>query len=379
MDDMSAIKPFEGATNRTAVVLAEKGSPTKYPVSVGYWRKRRKGSALPESAELSQVTEQLCRMSQWTAEPIDEKSLSSPWIAGRPKSVRAVKRIIGPSKHRARAGTCTWLNGAYWVEVVATRSDNVVVVSNCGSVGKKKQKSVERAVERDSVFSLLRGQDVKRWKAHPSLNIVMAQCTEADGSQAISEEDLKRTMPLTYRYFSAFEGELRSRSGYLKYLQVQPFYAIYNCGKHAFSPWKVVWREVANGMDAAVVRPGDDGRLAVPDHTLVFIPVESEVEAYMLSALLNSAPSRFIVQAYVSLHPSPHVMRYIPLPEWDAGNEVHMELSEAGKQAHEAARTDDMRMVAAMEEKADYLAARLWGLTRAELKDIQDSLHDLNG
>jgi len=95
--------------------------------------------------------------------------------------------------------------------------------------------------------------------------------------------------------------------------------------------------------------------------------------------LLNSAPSRFIVQGYVSLHPSPHVMQYIPLPEWDSSNKVHRDLSEAGRRAHHAARTDDLPEVAKVEEEVDRLAAQLWGLTNAELKDIQDSLQDLIG
>ena len=42
VDDLSDFQPFEGATNRTAIVTFQKGKPTKYPVSYLYWRKKAK-------------------------------------------------------------------------------------------------------------------------------------------------------------------------------------------------------------------------------------------------------------------------------------------------------------------------------------------------
>lgn len=36
MDDWSSLKPFEGAANKTAVVIAQRDAATKYPVSVSF-------------------------------------------------------------------------------------------------------------------------------------------------------------------------------------------------------------------------------------------------------------------------------------------------------------------------------------------------------
>ena len=155
LDDMSELQPFEGATNQTAIVLAEKGWPTKYPVSVGYWRKRKR-SSLPQSAELREVISDICRMSQWKAEPIDDNNTSSPWITGKGKAIRAIKRIVAPSDYRARAGVCGWLNSVYWVEVVKERPDGLLLIANCAEIGKKKQQSVQAAVEPDCVYALIR-------------------------------------------------------------------------------------------------------------------------------------------------------------------------------------------------------------------------------
>jgi SAM-dependent methyltransferase len=378
LDDMSRLKPFEGAANRTAVVLAEKGAPTRYPVAVGYWRKRAKRTPLPQTAGLSEVASSLCRMSQWQGEPIEDSRIDSPWISGRPKSIRAVKRIVGESHYPARVGTSTWLSSVYWVDVVAVRPDGPVVVSNCDKIGRKHQDNVQSAVESDSVFRLLRGENVSRWHASPSLSIVLAQDPNRP-SVAIPEATLKRQRPHTLQYFQHFEDALRKRSGYIKYLEPNgaPFYAIYNVGGYTFSPWKVIWREVSNEMDAAVVGRAEDGIPVIPDHTLVFIPCNDQMEAHMLCALLNSSPARFIVQAYVALHPSPHVMKYIPLPKFDRADRLHTQLARSSEDAHKATRHCDPAAVERSEADVDELAAELWRLSKTELKDIHDSLKDL--
>jgi hypothetical protein len=65
----------------------------------------------------------------------------------------------------------------------------------------------------------------------------------------------------------------------------------------------------------------------VPDHTFVSISTESPSEAHFLCALLNSSTVQYIVQAYIALHPSPHVMKYLPLPRFDPANKFHKVLA----------------------------------------------------
>ena len=379
VDDMSAIKPFEGAANRTAVILAEKGAPTKYPVSIGYWRKRRRGSPLPESAELSQITEQLCRMSQWKAEPIDDQSPCSPWIAGRAKSIRAAKRIIGPADFRAHAGCCTWLNGVYWVDVLANRPDGQVIVSNRADIGKKKQNNIQAAVEKESLFHLLRGEDVSMWQAKPSLHIVLAQNEDSDSSEALPEDVLKRTRPSTYRYFASFESELRDRSGYRKYLSREPFYSVYNCGAHVFAQWKVVWREQASFLTCAVAGPLH-GATVIPDHKLMIIPCCGPKQAYFACGVLSSSVAAYIVASYtVQTSTTTHVLNYVPVPAYEETSELHRQIAALCQRGHAAVGKGDEKRVLACKAELDKSAAKLWGMTNAELKDIQDSLQDLIG
>jgi len=377
LDDMSAIKPFEGAANRTAVVIAQKGQRTRYPVHVGYWRKQARGTSLPESADISQVLSDVCRVSQWVAEPVDDDRPESPWISGRRKSIKAVKRIVGPSEYQARAGCCTWLNGVYWVERVAERPDGLVVVGNCGDIGKKEVESIQQAVEPDSVYPLLRGQDVSRWHAEPSVSIVLAQDETASSSRAISETSLRRSRPKTLDYFRYFKQQLRERSGYKKYLTDQPFYAVYNCGSYVFWPWKVVWMRISNCLDAAVLA----GERNIPDNAVVLVPCQSAEEAHYICACINSSVAGYLVASFSvpgnGTWGSPKLLNYVPVATFDANEAAHKRLASLSAKAHKATEAGDFECLVEYQQELDHLTAELWGLSEAELKDIQDSLADL--
>jgi hypothetical protein len=49
VDDMVALQPFEGASNRTAVMVLKKGEPTAYPVPIPFGE-RKKVCASPTTA-----------------------------------------------------------------------------------------------------------------------------------------------------------------------------------------------------------------------------------------------------------------------------------------------------------------------------------------
>lgn len=387
LDDMSRLKPFEGAANRTAVVIARKGLPMRYPVKVGYWRKRKKGSSLPPSADLSEVTGSICRTSDWEAEPVDDSRIDSPWISGRPKSLAAIKRSIGPSDYRARAGVCTWLNGVYWVEAIATRPDGLVVVSNCDRIGKKKVESIQSAIEAESVFPLLRGQDISRWRAEPSLSILLAQDRDQP-AVALSEKTLKGERPRTYGYFLRFESQLRERSGYAKYLEPggAPFYAVYDIGPYTFAPWKVVWRQMLPDIRAAVVGPPEEhgggsevARCVVPQHIVSLVAFESVTEAHYFCGQMNSSIASFCNASYGTgkSYGVPSLLKRLPIGPFDKQDELHATLADASQAAHHAARTGNGQEVHRLESEIDSTVAELWGISRGELKDVQDSLADL--
>jgi len=381
VDDMSAIKPFEGAANRTSVVVIKKGEETKYPGQYRYWRKKKKGTDIPEDVPLKTITEEYIRTSQWQATPVNDDNPFSPWITGRPKAIAAVRKVIGESEYQAREGSNTGgLNGVYWVRVIAKRSDGSIVIRNEADIGKKQVESRQAPIEPDLLYPLLRGQDVQKWHAEPSLGIVFPQ-DPIRPSKAYAENDVKNDFPKTYAYLRQFEGQLRQRSGYKKFFDPNkdPFYSMYNVGTYTLSAFKVLWREVSNDLRATVVIPHSDNKPVIPDHTLVAISVERAEEAHYLCALLNSSPANFVVQGYIAMHPSPHVLKSIAILKFDTKNKTHQNLASLSQQAHMAAASGNYSKVKQIEQAIDEVAAALWGLTPEELKDIQNSLKDLEG
>jgi len=155
-----------------------------------------------------------------------------------------------------------------------------------------------------------------------------------------------------------------------------PFYTMFAVGDYSLAPWKVVWREVSHRLDAAVAG-STDGKPTIPDHTLISVACETDEEAHYLCAALNSSPAGLAVQAYIVLHPDPHILERILVPRYDARDPVHQALSQLSALAHQAACQGDAEALTRIEQEVDRQAARLWGLDDAELREIQSSLREL--
>ena len=99
---------------------------------------------------------------------------------------------------------------------------------------------------------------------------------------------------------------------------------------------------------------------------------------HYVCAVVNSSPICFSAQAYtIETQFSTHLFNYLSIPQFDATNPTHQALAALSQEAHAATAAGDITRVAAIEAEIDQLAARLWGLTEAELRDIQESLAEL--
>ena len=383
VDDMANLKPFEGASNRTATVVLERGLATKYPTPYTHWRKKGGGATIPEDLSLDEVQAMTVRRN-FVAVPVDESDLTSPWITGRPRALRAVKKVLGASDYQARAGVCGWLNGVYWLETVGHRPDGLVVVSNLTEGSKRRVENVQAAVEPDLLYPLLRGRDVGRWQATPSAHILVTH-KPGMGLKAIPEGEMATRLPKTYAYLKHFETELRSRSGYRRYFrETDPFYSVFNVGDYTFAPYKVVWTRVAKDISGSVVDSANVVGISkpiVPAETAVLVAFEEETEAHYFCSVLNSTPWRYVIVS-TAVHGtggfgSPNVLEKARIPGYHGGNPAHRRLALLSKEAHEATAAGDLTRVQEIETEIDQLAAELWGLTEAELREIQESLAEL--
>lgn len=373
VDDMSELQPFDSATNRTAVFLCQKGDETKYPVEYHLWRKKEKGSIAIDLA-WKEVQEKTI-VKYLKAQSIDGTG-QGPWISARPKALKASRPIVGSSEYQGREGVNTGgANGVYWIKTKSV-TGNIFTIENLNEIGKKKIAAHSSDVESELVFPLLRGRDIKRWIAIPSINIIIPHDLN-NPSKAIDLYLMGGKYPYTLGFLNYFKVDLLNRALYKKYLEPQriPFYGMYNIGPYTFAPYKVVWKEQSTELECAVIS-SSEGKVIVPDHKLMLVPFWDISEAHYVCGLLNCTISRFIVLAYcISTQQSTHILDNIRIPQYAHSNKIHKDLSHLSELCHD--KKANGIEVYALENQIDELAAELWGLSKEELKDIKDSLEEL--
>jgi len=391
VDDMVALQPFEGASNRTAVMVLEKGRLTKYPVPYTVWRKQ-KGARFTYDSTLDEVVAATRRLRLY-AEPVDAQDETSPWLTARPKALRAVRKVLGESDYEAHEGVNTGgANAVYWVEVVMKRPDGLVVVRNITEGAKVEVDEVTEPIEPDLLYPLLRGRDVRRWHAEPSALILMVQ--DPIKRRGIDEKELQMRYPRTYGYLKRFEPILRQRAAFRRYftrkeqggkvIETGPFYSMFDVGDYTFAPWKVVWLGFgAFKMKAAVVGKVNNKPVMTNQAMHPFLSLREEKEAHFLCACLNSSIFNFAVVSHTQLggksFAQANILDHIYIPRYNPEDTVHRRLAELSEKAHQAAQRGDTKELQKVEAEIDRQAARLWGLSDDELREIQQSLRELEG
>ena len=267
------------------------------------------------------------------------------------------------------------------------RPNGELLIEKLHDVGKIKVKHVQTVIEPDLVYQLLRGRDVQRWHAEPSAHIILANRT--DKLAGIPEPEMKRRWPKTFAYLKQFEGDpktpkrgtLRGRSGYKQYFKpTDPFYSMYNVGPYTMAKWKVYWTRVSTEVSAAVAG-GRKGNPLLSVETATFVPFEKETEAHCFAALMNSSPCRCTIENYSSKSTgsfgSPHILTNVSIPRFDRQDPIHKHLSDLSRQCHAAAQKNNEAEITALGAKIDEEAAKIWGISDAELKAIQKALADI--
>jgi hypothetical protein len=321
----------------------------------------------------------MLRYSQWIAKPIDPKKQNSSWITGRPKALAHVTNIIGQSDYQGRHGSHTHLSGVFWVEIVTSRKDGQLLISNLHDSGKIEVRNVNMAVEKQFIFPLLRGRDVGRWSAAAKCSILLPQDPD-DPAKGYPEREMQEKYPKTYSYFKQFEEQLRKRSGFKQFFdpKTAPFYSVYNVGSYTFCPFKVVWREQAALLTAAVAISEESQKPIVPDHKLMLCPGQNASEVHYICALLNSIPAQFIVKGYgIETSISSHIFKYLSIKRFEPKNKDHCALASNSKALHEATAADETAKLESLESDNLELAAAYWGLEKSEVADIKASLKEL--
>lgn len=378
-DDMVELQPFEGATNRTCVAVFEKGKETKYPVPYTYWVKQGSGFSISQDATLEEVQKQTERR-HWFARPISHHDKSSPWIIGRPKAIRAIEPVLSTSPYKGlvREGSNTrGANGIFWVRVLQDRPGDTALIQNLPEMGRNDEVPQRQAiVERRYLYPLLRGRNVQRWRTTTELFILLPHDPKKP-SEPLPISTLAVEAPKTHQFLMSFQEQLRSRKKFRNFApSTGAPYALYNVGTYTFSPYKVVWREQASGVVAAVAGEASDKAL-VPDHKLMSLPLWNRKEAHYICALLNSVIVRYIVKSYaIDISISTHLLSYINIPKFDPSNQIHITLSDLSHKAHVVLMESD-KAVLDVQEQVDENAQKIWNIPSDALKEIRASYAEL--
>jgi len=320
------------------------------------------------------------------AQPVDAKSPTSPWMTARPRALSALQKVIGQAAYEAHAGSSTWANGVYWIQILNKRPDGLLVVRNLNDVGRLEINSVQAAIEPDLVYPLLRGREIKRWHSAPEAYILLVQDTATRAGH--KENWMMVNQPNLYSYLKKFEDLLRNRSGYQRYFDIKKdaFYSIYNVSSFTLSKNKVVWKALTTDIAATVISVHHDNwftqsKPVIPEHNTIFISTKSEEEAHYLCSILNSNISNLVVRSHSSLFYSASILEYLAIPRYSPSTALHLHLAALSQQAHALAKTSEFsknsEVLAAIEAEIDLAAAELWGISAKELAEIRKSLEEL--
>jgi hypothetical protein len=392
--DLVTLYPFEGATNRTSLIVLKKSGKTVFPIPCEIWHNPRSGG-IDTRAELKQVKE-LTRQFKLSLIPIEFNKPESPWMQITEKAYEAIKKVTGKSPwYEAHAGVYTSLNNVYWIKVLEKRSDGCLITNEPVPGQKKTVRQVTVEVEDDVIYPLIRGRDVKRYYVVGEFgNIIITH--DSTTGEPLQESKMKIEYPKLYSYLKNFKAELEKRTikPFLGKKHKTPFYRLDNIGRYTFAPYKVVWKRIAGAITgkavsfaAAVVKGAEEGKPIIPDDSLIMIDFNELEEAYYVSAVLNSSIIRLIIASYTyELRQETHITRYVRIPKFDTSNSLHRNISAFSSKAHLLASRyygeGDMKAyeeLSKVEDEIDKHVAQLYNINDEELKEIKRCLAMLEG
>jgi hypothetical protein len=265
-------------------------------------------------------------------------------------------------------------------------------------------KTVKQVVEKDLIYPLVRGRDVKKWYITRELGYILLPVDEK--GETLTHEKMKLNYPKTWSYLINFVQDLVRRGGepYKSKLApyrkerfekaekiAPPFYWLFNASP-SLAPYKVVWKRIAGAITgkaisfaSAVLEPTKTeflgSRPVILNDSLILIPFENDEEAYYVTGVLNSSIVLLVIASYTyELRQETHITQYIRIPKFDPKNPLHQKLSQLSRRAHEIAkkiyeedREDLKEDLSKIEEEIDKTVAQLYDITD-ELREIKRCL-----
>jgi methylase of polypeptide subunit release factors len=401
--DLVTLYPFEGAVNRTSLIVIEKSGKTDFPIPCVMWH-NPKARGIDQEAELEEV-KKITKQFSMVFLPIEKDRPESPWMQMTEKAYEGIKKVIGSSPwYKAYVGVHPALNQVYWIQVLSETPTGVLITNPPLPGQKKEVKQIKMVIEKDLIYPLIRGRNIKKWYIENKLGNILLPVNER--GEVLPHSELKLRYPNTYEYFFSFFENLVKREAepYKSKLKpyrempfnkaekcAPPFYWLFNV-KPSLAPYKVAWKEIAGKISGkaefsvVVIKP-ETNKIIIPDHKVIFVPIDKEEEAYYLSAILNSEIIYTLIAGYaVETAMDIHITQNVLIPKFDSKNKLHSQLSYLSKKAHDLAKRyyEENDLVAKeelkrIEEEINKTVAQLYGITDEELEEIRKCLMILKG
>lgn len=364
MEDMVDLKPFHAA-NKTSIFLMKKGEATSYPVSVVEWKRKRGVGRIQPEWNLAHVRSQSTTQSL-QAIPVDPGRIVSSWQTAPSGHLKISQHLKGTNPYRAYRGASTEPYGIFWLKFIEMRPDGLVVVENQYDRGKRKVRQVRDALETTLIFPAVSGGDIVKFGIKDWFPILISQ--DPIKREPYPVEWMQENAPLTFAYLKQFEDILLSRgSNVVRELAKRTaFYAMFGIGNYSFARYRVVWKRMAQQMEAVVLTSAKTPfgtKTLISTDTTSLMTAACREEAHYLCAVLNSA----VIDSYIRSFSSggrgfgaPSIMKNIAIPPFDGSSKLHLSLAHASLDAHEAvARRQE---VGDVEKRIDQMAKELWNI-----------------
>lgn len=146
-------------------------------------------------------------------------------------------------------------------------------------------------MENTCLFPLLKGSDIGSNKQWRERFVIITQHFVGE-----STEQIKISAPLTWEYLEDHGSQLDARGSsiYAK----SPRFSIFGVGDYAFKPWKIAICALYKKLEFRLIGP-IEGKPVMFDDTVYFISFDSEEEAMVAHAQLNSVDVRRLLSSMI--------------------------------------------------------------------------------
>lgn len=354
--DMIEVNPFRGiAANKTAVYFFRKGIKMQYPMDKYFLYKIKPEEKIDSNSSYEEVRTKLTCENLW-AKPVHADDPRSPWLTMDEKMMRDSNIYLGSSNYKGRKGIepCG-AKGVYLVDIKEERNGLVKVENLVERSRLQEVKDIgvrPGLIEKNCIYPMVGGRNIKSWGIDSYLYMVVPHSDHSvsETKYGISDSTLKTDLPRTYNWlydnWHDILFETRCRSGKFFDPKKYPWYKLDNVGPYTFQPYHVLWAEQGTTIKCCVVSSIEDkflgNKLVVTDSKILFVSLDSEMEAYYLCGVINSEPVEAIIKAYtISTNKGTDIVEKICIPEFNETNPNQYKLATLSKRAHDYFKDKD--------------------------------------